>query len=61
MSKEKKQKEELVMEIDEAELARIKKVCYSGKAYHCYINTRAEFKGLIKLAEKYFEQNKKES
>lgn len=49
-------KEEPVMEIDENELARIKKVCYSGKAYHCYINTRAEFKGLIKLAEKHFEK-----
>ena len=46
--------DEKVMEINEEELARIKKMIYAGKADICWFLHRKEVKGLIKIAEDHF-------
>ena len=53
-------KEDQVMDIDESELARIKKMIYAGKADICWFLHRKEVKGLIKLAEEALEKRKNE-
>jgi len=51
-------KEEQVMELNQQDIIRIKKMIYEGKADICYFLHRSEVKALIKISEEYFKEKK---